>query len=250
MEYEDYSSFFPLLGDVISPFQPLRLTRFLKTIQGMGVPFVNDVNLPGQPPNLITKLRTTVTEQGKRSSAYEAFLPTNFVRSHKNLKIGFGVVVQKIDIVQQDGLQRVEGVFLEDEKCSQKTFYVKGSNVILCAGAVASAQLLLLRCVIPLNCSHGSGIGPKADLEKLQIPVKVDLPGVGKNLVYSHPTALISARSHFHSTMLSGPHRFVDSHTPKRYLDGIEVISTIPIRRGGDIYIPRDGIYLSSPIPA
>lgn len=39
------------------------------------------------------------------------------------------------------------------------------------AGAIGSAQILLL-----------SGIGPRKELEKHQIPVIVDLPGVGKNL--------------------------------------------------------------------
>jgi choline dehydrogenase-like flavoprotein len=107
---------------------------------------VKDANTPGQPANLVTKLRTTVTPAGTRCSAYEAFLPTKFVESHKNLKICFGVVVQRIDIVGQDKVQRVQGVYLEDEKSSGQTFYVRSGNIILCAGAVASAQLLVLRC--------------------------------------------------------------------------------------------------------
>ncbi|MFK0256173.1 GMC family oxidoreductase [Streptomyces sp. NPDC090445] len=45
------------------------------------------------------------------------------------------------------------------------------TEVVVCAGAVAAPQLLLL-----------SGIGPAADLAALGIPVAVDLPGVGSNL--------------------------------------------------------------------
>ncbi|KAH7953448.1 hypothetical protein HPB49_008719 [Dermacentor silvarum] len=45
-----------------------------------------------------------------------------------------------------------------------------GKEVILSAGTVGSAQLLLL-----------SGVGPREDLERLQIPVVADLP-VGRNL--------------------------------------------------------------------
>jgi choline dehydrogenase len=49
---------------------------------------------------------------------------------------------------------------------------VKASKeVILAGGAYNSPQLLKL-----------SGIGPKEELEKFKIPVKVDLPGVGTNL--------------------------------------------------------------------
>ena len=44
-------------------------------------------------------------------------------------------------------------------------------EVVLCGGAINSPQLLLL-----------SGIGPKADLERLGIDVVADLPGVGSNL--------------------------------------------------------------------
>ncbi|CAF4341336.1 unnamed protein product, partial [Rotaria sordida] len=52
-----------------------------------------------------------------------------------------------------------------------KEEFIKGKEVILSAGTVGSAQILLL-----------SGIGPREELQKHQIPVIVDLPGVGKNL--------------------------------------------------------------------
>src|SRR5262249_12355590 len=44
-------------------------------------------------------------------------------------------------------------------------------EVLLCGGAVNSPQLLML-----------SGIGPAAHLRSIEIPVAVDLPGVGQNL--------------------------------------------------------------------
>jgi choline dehydrogenase-like flavoprotein len=52
-----------------------------------------------------------------------------------------------------------------------KEEFIKGKEVILSAGTIGSAQILLL-----------SGIGPRDELEKHQIPSIVDLPGVGKNL--------------------------------------------------------------------
>jgi choline dehydrogenase len=58
--------------------------------------------------------------------------------------------------------------------------YCKG-EVILCGGAYNTAQLLKL-----------SGIGPRTELEKLQIAVRVDLPGVGANLQDRYEIGVIS----------------------------------------------------------
>jgi choline dehydrogenase-like flavoprotein len=58
--------------------------------------------------------------------------------------------------------------------------YCKG-EVILCGGAYNTPQLLKL-----------SGIGPRAELEKLQIPVRVDLPGVGTNLQDRYEIGVVS----------------------------------------------------------
>jgi choline dehydrogenase len=54
-------------------------------------------------------------------------------------------------------------------------------EVILAAGAFNSPQLLQL-----------SGVGPRADLERLGIPVVVDLPGVGKNLQDRYEVGVVS----------------------------------------------------------
>jgi len=54
-------------------------------------------------------------------------------------------------------------------------------EVILCGGAYNTPQLLKL-----------SGIGPRAELEKFQIPVRVELPGVGTNLQDRYEIGVIS----------------------------------------------------------
>lgn len=56
-------------------------------------------------------------------------------------------------------------------------------EVILCAGALGSPQLLL-----------ASGIGPAKELQAAGVPVQHDLPGVGKNL-QDHLDGLITIRS-------------------------------------------------------
>ena len=58
---------------------------------------------------------------------------------------------------------------------SDETFTVEGEEIILCSGAIASPQILML-----------SGVGPAATLEKLGIPTVQDTPGVGQNL-RDHP---------------------------------------------------------------
>jgi choline dehydrogenase len=111
----------------------------------MGVPYVEDTNDPNQPVAAITKLRTTVTADGKRSSTFEAFLPARFAETHKNLSICIGAIVQRLDLVQEGESFQVQGVFVEDESSAGETYYVQGKEIILCGGAVSSAQLLLLR---------------------------------------------------------------------------------------------------------
>ena len=54
-------------------------------------------------------------------------------------------------------------------------------EVILCGGAYNTPQLLKL-----------SGIGPKEELERFRIPVRVDLPGVGTNLQDRYEVAVVS----------------------------------------------------------
>ncbi len=54
-------------------------------------------------------------------------------------------------------------------------------EVVLCGGAFNSPQLLML-----------SGIGPRAELEALGIPVVADLPGVGKNLQDRYEIGVVS----------------------------------------------------------
>lgn len=66
------------------------------------------------------------------------------------------------------------GVIFKDENGNQHEAVLADkpqSEVILSSGAIGSPQMLLL-----------SGIGPKADLEKLKIPVVLDNKFVGKGM--------------------------------------------------------------------
>jgi choline dehydrogenase len=80
-----------------------------------------------------------------------------------------GVTATNI-LLSEDG-KRAIGVEFAQEMGAQKWIAHTNKEVILSAGTIGTPQLLML-----------SGIGPREELEKHDIPVLVDLPGVGQNL--------------------------------------------------------------------
>jgi choline dehydrogenase len=102
-------------------------------------------------------------KRGQRHSAANAYLKP--ARQRPNLTVLTHVQVTRL--------------LVEQRRCVGVTYLRSGQSqqiqarreVLLCAGAINSPQLLLL-----------SGIGPMADLHSMGIPVTLDLPGVGQNL--------------------------------------------------------------------
>ncbi|MEV5431473.1 GMC oxidoreductase [Streptomyces sp. NPDC052701] len=112
-------------------------------------------------------------ETNKRSSASVAYLhPVMDERPHLTLFLETWAYR-----LQLNG-SRAEGVHVRT-KDGEDLLVRARREILLCAGAVDSPRLLL----------H-SGIGPRADLEALGIPVVHDLPGVGENLL-DHPESVI-----------------------------------------------------------
>jgi choline dehydrogenase len=101
---------------------------------------------------------------GRRSSiARNAIEP---MMKRANVVVRTHALVTRIEIENH----RASGVHWRDARGSEH--YARASSeVLLCAGALQSPQLLML-----------SGIGPADHLRELGIPVRVDLPGVGSNL--------------------------------------------------------------------
>jgi choline dehydrogenase-like flavoprotein len=106
---------------------------------------------------------------GRRESMATAYLRP--IRSRKNLLVLTDTLVHRIEI--EDG--RAAGVTIEQGGSTRRID--AGSEVILCAGAIQSPQLLLL-----------SGIGDGAQLLALGIRLRRHLPAVGANLC-DHPSA-------------------------------------------------------------
>ena len=110
---------------------------------------------------------------GVRMSTALTYVNPN--RHRLNLTIRANVRVRRILF---DGL-RATGVEAES---GGDTFQVEGEQIVLCSGAIASPQLLML-----------SGVGPAEQLRRLGIAVIKDLPGVGQNL-RDHPLVPVRVR--------------------------------------------------------
>ncbi|KAG8525547.1 uncharacterized protein KY384_009191 [Bacidia gigantensis] len=111
---------------------------------------------------------TVDPQSAHRSSSETSYLAS--VRDKKNLKVYHNTLAEKVLL---DKTQTATGVLVS---AKNNTFTLNAKKeVILSAGAFQSPQLLML-----------SGIGPREQLESLNIPVSIDLPGVGQNLA-DHP---------------------------------------------------------------
>ena len=150
---------------------------FLKAGQEVGYEYNPDFN--GKQQEGVGPFQVT-QKKGRRCNTAQAYLKP--IKQRKNLKIITHAHVTKLDI--ESG--RVTG--LQYERKGKKSILIAHKEVIISAGAINSPQVLML-----------SGIGPKQELEKHNIPVKVDLPGVGENL-QDHLDVIMSTRCKKHVT--------------------------------------------------
>jgi choline dehydrogenase len=101
-----------------------------------------------------------------RDSSQTSFLNEAASQGLTNLKVFTLTMAKKILF---DADKQATGVIVESNGVSYTLTVNK--EVILSAGAFQSPQLLMV-----------SGIGPSSQLSKLNIPIIVDLPGVGQNM--------------------------------------------------------------------
>ncbi|XP_037509854.1 oxygen-dependent choline dehydrogenase [Rhipicephalus sanguineus] len=125
----------------------------------------DDYNGPNQTS--FSRVQNNI-KNGERWSSSKAFI-TKDVRRRRNFDVALYAHVTKVIF------EGMTAVGVEYRRYSETHTVRARREVILCAGAIASAQLLML-----------SGIGPREHLESLGINVIADLP-VGENL-YDHVT--------------------------------------------------------------
>ncbi|MFT5458740.1 MAG: choline dehydrogenase [Myxococcota bacterium] len=137
---------------------------FLDAAASLGIPDCPDTNAPdatGAGCHAMNKL------DGRRISAAEAWLGPS-VRAREHLTIQGNTTVRRV--VVSGG--RVTGVEVEREgvvRC------IPCHRVVLCAGAIGTPGILLR-----------SGIGPRAEVERIGVPLVRDVPAVGAQLL-DHP---------------------------------------------------------------
>jgi 5-(hydroxymethyl)furfural/furfural oxidase len=129
----------------------------------LGYPWHPDINAPdgtGVSPLPYNR------RLARRVSAADAYLEP--ARDRPNLKIAGHVVCERVVFKDTTAL----GVQVRTE---QGSIFIEAGETVLCAGAIHSPAILMR-----------SGVGPGEQLRAAGIDVRVDLPGVGQNLI-DHP---------------------------------------------------------------
>ncbi|XP_045772153.1 uncharacterized GMC-type oxidoreductase Mb1310-like [Maniola jurtina] len=130
----------------------------------IGIKKVNDINADKFEGQGFCAISRAAAANGQRSSTYSTYLKS--ASDRPNLRVVPNAFVTKVLI---DDNSRAYGV--EVEINGEKKTVLANREVILSAGAINTPQILML-----------SGIGPEKELISHNIPVKVNLPGVGQNL--------------------------------------------------------------------
>jgi choline dehydrogenase len=165
------------------------LGLLLNTVVGLGQVLVRDLNAPGQVEKTglyqVPLAMADSTRDGPRNFVLDTANATNSDGSRKyHLDIRLNTLVTKVRFIQNGTAPQAVGVdffdgpslYRADLRSNISSPVGSGSvnatrEVILSAGTFNTPQLLKL-----------SGIGPSTELQKFDIPVLVDLPGVGTNL--------------------------------------------------------------------
>ncbi|MBE2241580.1 MAG: GMC family oxidoreductase N-terminal domain-containing protein, partial [Burkholderiaceae bacterium] len=145
-------------------------TEFVQAAQAAGIPRGDYNGRDRGGAQGVASLFQTTTRAGKRSSTYQAFLEGD-VEQRPNLTIITDALATRVLMEDAaNGGKLATGVEYRTAAGETRAAYA-AREVILCAGAIGSPQVLML-----------SGIGPRAELAAAGVACVVDSPHVGKHL--------------------------------------------------------------------
>ncbi|KAF8526922.1 GMC oxidoreductase [Hysterangium stoloniferum] len=155
---------------------------YLKASAKNGVEYNPDLNT-GTNALGGTEIMSFIDDKGHRSSAATAFLNAETL-ARPNLRVLINATVTRV-LFTSGTKPRAAGIEIATGPADAARYRAAANKeVILCAGAIGTPQLLLL-----------SGIGPREQLEKLGIKVVIDQKWVGENLSDHPSTGSISFRA-------------------------------------------------------
>lgn len=162
--YQDLQPYIQKMKNTLTISKPRHLNTlthvFVQAGKQLGIKFSED--LDNTDDETIGYYRVTQIN-GERCSNARAYLKP--IRTRPNLTVITDALATKI--LFED--KRATGICYLQKGIEKKV--MADREILLCAGAIGSPQLLML-----------SGIGDAKDLQQLNIKVVHDLPGVGKNL--------------------------------------------------------------------
>ncbi|MET0630257.1 MAG: GMC oxidoreductase [Xanthobacteraceae bacterium] len=175
---------------------PLYMRRIEAALLARGIashPDINETSADGF-------FATPLSQDSERATSARCYL-TSEARARPNLEIRTNTRVRNLQLESN----RVCGVVAERDG---KTEVLPASEVVLCAGAINSAAILLR-----------SGIGPADELQRLGITPVADRPGVGRN--YQNHSLLHFAMTLDESSRLAHGDRHY-TLTSLRFSSGLE----------------------------
>jgi choline dehydrogenase len=129
-----------------------------------GYPRTDDLN--GYQQEGFGPMDRTVTPKGRRSSTARGYL--DMAKGRANLSIITHAMTNRILF---NGKQAIGVEYIQGANLNNLHQVYANKEVLMCAGAIASPQIL-----------QRSGVGASTLLQSLDIPMVHDLPGVGENL--------------------------------------------------------------------
>ena len=215
----------------------LRLEMVNSLVDNFNIPFRQDHADPYQVGGVYIA-EEHVDTKGERSNSFINLL-SPIMKKQNNIKIKFNSLVKNIIIKKIDNELVAKGVCvyhkkfltevnitgneildncnvkIPDKSLPKETNYYARKEVIICAGAISTPQILML-----------SGIGPKDELKKINVPLILDLPGVGKNLM-DHIESVVIYELDPKKIMWGWQANYLKNNTDYKKISSPEIIKSI-----------------------